>query len=171
MYHLAINRPILSSARLTEGTASCILPCLWCFEDNCSVIWCVFCWWKGIGPMHWHCSAYLTCRLQGLYAERVGRPRVSVNSEILLHVHEPLHVHVSGDNLLQVLWFVILCGSEFRWRPMFFLKTFLVNSTSISLFLASEPNSKNRFQSMKLTIRRSGKPWWYKKLRRWKTII
>jgi hypothetical protein len=44
--HLSCWYRLLDSLR---GTASCILMCLWCVEDNCSVIWCVFCFWKGIG--------------------------------------------------------------------------------------------------------------------------
>jgi hypothetical protein len=79
-YHFAINRPILSSARLTAGYGF-ILLCLWCFEDNCSVIWCVFCWWKRIGPMHRHCCAYIAY-VQSLYAEHVGRSRLCLSHDM-----------------------------------------------------------------------------------------
>jgi hypothetical protein len=139
-YHLAINRLFYHLLDSLLCTASCILLCLWYFEDNCSVIWCVFCWWKGIGPMHRHCCAYIAC-VQSLYAERVGRPRV-VNSYILLHVHEPWHV--SGgmrliiyfrfyDRYIHVISFTYICHfvslwiqfNTTKWRPMFFGKLFL----------------------------------------------
>jgi hypothetical protein len=78
-----------------------------------------------------HCSAYIAY-VQSLYAERVGRPRVSVNSEILLHVHEPWHV--PGDeveNLLQVydLSFCVALNSVQynKMACMFFWKLFLFN--------------------------------------------
>jgi hypothetical protein len=109
-----------------RGTASCrpILLCLRCLEDNCSVIWCVFCWWKGIGPtksMHRHCCAYITytepLRQTCWQAPPLPRSCEFLNSVACARAMTSARwwgwQFTSSFMLFHSLTFVILCGSEF----------------------------------------------------------